>query len=574
MRLDIGCYITACSCLIAFTSVNYFVNLIKSYRELFLKYSCYPSHCKIIQSIKMDDVFKYITPITYGLIVTIWLYILVFFTKKIKHNEDHDKLLNLLLYILIINAVSTILSNLYFGLRQSSHVGIFPVDVYHVLIKPQYVFLPKFLTLVSGILIFLIVVHKWLPTELKQRIAIKDLIIRKNSELLKKNKELRIAKDRAEESDKLKTEFLNNMSHEVRTPMNAIIGFSELLDSPDITREERKNYLSIMQNSGYQLLRIIEDILEISNLETQQESLKEKQFNLNDFMMELFCVFNLKHNDKDIEFTINNELDDGASYIITDRTRLNKVLSNLLENAFRYTMEGSIEMGYRISGETITFYVKDTGIGISKENQKVVFKRFSQEEKELSRKYGGLGLGLAISRENAKLLGGDITLESQKGKGSTFFVTIPYKAVQKPEEELTSTIIDAVIQGNKTNCSVLVAEDEDVNFLYIKTILHNKKDVNYSILHARNGKEAVDMCMKNKDIDIVLMDIKMPVMNGYEATKRIKSVYPSLPIIAQTAYFAKGDRDLAYQHGCNDFISKPIDKDKLFGMINKYLVVR
>ena len=209
----------------------------------------------------MDEPFRYITLITYGLIVITWLYIFIFFLKKLYNKQD--KLLSLLLLILIIDAFRTIFEGLYFGLRHASQEGFIPIEIFNTLTKPEYVFLPKFITLITGVLVLVIVLYKWFPTEVKQKLAITDLINEKNSALLRKNKELIKAKERAEESDKLKTEFLNNISHEVRTPMNGIIGFSNLIDDPDISYEKRKYYSSIIKNCGHQLLRIIDDILEI-----------------------------------------------------------------------------------------------------------------------------------------------------------------------------------------------------------------------------------------------------------------------------------------------------------------------
>lgn len=517
----------------------------------------------------MNEIFSYITPITYALIVTIWLYIFVFFLQKIHHNQN--KLLNLLLSILIIDAFRTIFEGVYFGLRSASQEGFISSSIFNILTKPQYVFLPKFITLITGVLVLILLLYRWLPAEIKQKLAIKDLINKKNAELLLKNQELTNAKERAEESARLKTEFLNNISHEIRTPMNGIIGFSELLDTPEISYEKRQYYSRIIQNSSHQLLRIIDDILEISNLETKQEKLNEIKFCLNEFLMELFSIFNLKSQGTGISFTIKKELSDNESHIITDKTKLNKILSNLLENAFRYTTTGSIEMGYSITDNNLVLYVKDTGIGIAAENQGIIFDRFSQVEKEISQKYGGLGLGLSISKENAKLLGGNITLESEKGKGSTFYISIPYKSSQSLVEDSSEAYIDSIIPANKAHFTVLIAEDEEVNYLYLEAVLQDRKEFNYSLIHAKNGKEAVEICMENSNIDIILMDIKMPIMNGHEATEKIKLVFPSLPIIVQTAYSTEHDKELALSYGCNDFISKPIDKEELFTMIDKHI---
>lgn len=384
--------------------------------------------------------------------------------------------------------------------------------------------------------------------------------------------ELIKTKEKAEESNRLKTEFLNNMSHEIRTPMNGIIGFSTMFDKPDLPEEKRKYYSKIVQNSSQQLLRIIDDILEISTLETKQEKLNETEFCLNDLLMELFSVFNLKSKERNIPFYLKKSLHDEQSHIISDKTKLNKILGNLLENSLKFTSEGFIEFGYYLEKATLILYVKDTGIGISSKNHKIIYERFSQEDKEISSKHGGLGLGLSICKENSQLLGGDITLESEKGKGSTFYVSIPYKPAHTGDNYTSKSIDDK--QMTNDNYTILVAEDEEVNYLYIEVLFEDEIEGNYNLIHAKNGKEAFEICTANNNIDLVLMDIKMPIMNGHEATEKIKEKFPNLPIIAQTAYSTESDKQLALKHGCDDFISKPIDKEKLVGLINKYLNIK
>ena len=388
-----------------------------------------------------------------------------------------------------------------------------------------------------------------------------------NEELFQINEELVDARDRAEQANQLKTEFLHNMSHEIRTPLNGIMGFTRFLSQCDLSQEQRSYYSSIVVNSSKQLLRIIDDILEISTLETQQLNLHAEPFNLNDFILDLFAIYDQLSKERSIPFYIKKDFR-VQNHIISDRDKLHKILSNLLDNAFKFTSEGQIEMGYYVEDSKLVFYVKDTGCGISNENRDKIFERFLQVDNEISPNFGGLGLGLSIARENAKLLDGDISLKSEKGLGSTFYVTIPYKialVVNKSNHQLSN--INAPLQ--KKPYTVLIAEDEEVNYLYLETIIKEIEIFDINIIHVINGKEAVDLCMNNSDIDLVLMDIKMPVMNGYEATKKIKAAIPQLPVIAQTAYSTENDKKVAFKYGCDDYISKPIDKCQLINLIEK-----
>ncbi|WP_372793614.1 PAS domain S-box protein [Lutibacter sp.] len=371
------------------------------------------------------------------------------------------------------------------------------------------------------------------------------------------------AKEKAEESDRLKTEFLNNMSHEIRTPMNGILGFSEMLNDPDIDSQKRNNFVKIIQNSGKQLMHIIDDILEISSLGTKQVKVEEEEVCINDVMLELFSIFDIKAKENKTPLYLKKALSDEESTIISDRSKLNKILSNLLENALKFTNNGFIEFGYYLknSNTQLEIYVKDTGIGIKPEKQELIFERFAQAEKELTKKVGGLGLGLSIAKENTELLGGKISVKSEMMEGATFFVNLPFNPIY--------TLIETEENNNKY--TILIAEDEEVNYIYLETILKDIMKLNCDILHAKNGREAIDICQNNSTINIVLMDLKMPVLNGFLAVKKIREFRPNLPIIAQTAYSTIEDREEAINIGCNDFISKPIGKDVLMNVINNYL---
>ncbi|MEN8204051.1 MAG: ATP-binding protein, partial [Bacteroidota bacterium] len=391
--------------------------------------------------------------------------------------------------------------------------------------------------------------------------------------------DLLIAKERAEESDKLKTEFIRNMSHEVRTPMNGIVGFVDFLDAPDLTPSKRSSFIEVIKNSSHQLLRVIEDILEISRLGTNQVEVHEMEVSLNRLLSEQFSLFHIQAKEKGLSLQLKTALSEEKSTILCDAVKLTTIVSNLLENALKYTHKGSVEFGYHLGDgpgkETLKIYVKDTGTGINPENHKMIFSRFAQEEKELSKKLGGLGLGLSIVKENVELLGGEVSLQSEKGKGSTFFVSIPYRPVETASVEIAHSDHDSSLENATTNLNrynILLVEDEEINYIYMKLLLKDYEHHDLT-LHAKDGKEAVEICGSNPDIDLVLMDLKMPVMNGFEATSLIKEMRPELPVIAQTAYTTGADRDKALSAGCSAFLSKPVNKEMLFRVLNEHLTV-
>ncbi len=385
---------------------------------------------------------------------------------------------------------------------------------------------------------------------------------RLNNEYKSQNQELVKTIAIAEKSDQLKSEFLQNLSHEIRTPMNAILGFSDFLELKKNTPEKRQQYINIIKSSGNQLLRIIDDILEISALETKHVQVVNKSFNLNNILTELFTIFQPKAREKGIALFMKKGLADHESIILTDESKLNKIFTNLLENAIKYTPNGFIEIGYKPVKDQLKFFVKDTGLGISKTRQGQIFERFSQGESEISKKIGGLGLGLSIVKENIELLGGNIELESEMGVGSTFHLTIPFK-------NDGSDIILNKINTKKRKHKILIAEDEEINYFYFETLLEEIAP-NCKLIHAKNGKEALEMC-KKEDFELIFMDIKMPEMNGYEATIEIKKIKPDSTIIAQTSYSTKEDRERARIAGCEDFLSKPISLEKMQSILNKYI---
>ncbi|HEX2967725.1 MAG TPA: response regulator [Bacteroidales bacterium] len=388
----------------------------------------------------------------------------------------------------------------------------------------------------------------------------RDIGSRKRAE-----EELIKAKEKAEESDQLKTAFLHNISHEIRTPMNAIVGFSALLNEPDLTPETQQTYLKVITDSSDQLLAIVNDIIEISNIEVGIIKATINEININSQLLELYQQFSHKVAEKGIGFKLHTSISGGRATIETDSAKLNRIIMNLLGNALKFTSRGNISFGYSLEGGFLEFFVSDTGIGIQEDQFERIFERFYQVESSASRAYEGTGLGLSITKAYVELLGGKIWLSSIPGKGSTFYFTLPYK---KSEPQYISEM-ETTYKGPEnqdTEKSVLIAEDDDNNFYLMKELL---SDMNLRIIRASNGLEAVDAFNAGEKIDLVLMDIKMPVMDGYEATRQILEKSPEAKILAQTAY--ADDEIKAIESGCMGFISKPFVKDKFVSLVKEYL---
>ncbi len=380
--------------------------------------------------------------------------------------------------------------------------------------------------------------------------------------------ELIEAKEKAEESDRLKTAFLHNISHEIRTPMNAIIGFSGLLHDPNMNFEKRKQFTDIIVQSSTQLLSIITDIVDIATIEAGQEKIHESEIKLNSILKLIHEQFMLKAKKQQVPLNLKTFLSDYDDIVISDETKLVQILTNLVGNALKFTQQGYVNFGYTIKNNELEFFVDDTGIGVNPEMHEEIFKRFRQVENTMARKFGGSGLGLSISKAYVELLGGKMWLTSELGKGSTFYFTIPLKRLKNKQvsEKQNHDEFNNKINDHNT---LLVAEDEDSNFMLIEEQLTH---LNFNIIRALNGVDAVGIC-KSRDVDLVLMDIKMPLLDGYEATRQIRHFKPTLPIIAQTAYSTDNDKNRAFACGCTDFISKPIKQEllisKIIALINK-----
>lgn len=396
-------------------------------------------------------------------------------------------------------------------------------------------------------------------------IAIKeDITNRKNVE-----KELVKSKERAEESDRLKLAFLANMSHEIRTPMNGILGFTELLKEPKLSGEEQQEYINIIEKSGKRMLNIINDIISISKVESGQIEVSLAETNLNEQIDYIYTFFKPEAKTKGINLFVSKKLTSKDTFIKTDREKVYAVLTNLVKNALKFTNEGSIEFGCEKKGNNLEFFIKDTGLGISQSQKKIIFERFRQANDTISRVHEGSGLGLAISKAYVEMLGGKIWVESTEGKGSTFYFTIPLNAGNKSEEKIGVKKVASVVKFKNTikDLKVLIVEDDAISKLLITIAV---KPYSKEILKVSSGIEAIEACRKNPDIDLVMMDINMPKMDGYEATKLIREFKKDLIIIAQTANGMQSDRDDAIAAGCTDYISKPIDITSLSKLIQKY----
>jgi PAS domain S-box-containing protein len=388
-----------------------------------------------------------------------------------------------------------------------------------------------------------------------------------NEELIQTNEKLQQAKEKAEESDRLKTAFLQNMSHEIRTPMNGILGFASLLKKPLLSGEKQKEFIQIIEQSGQRMLNIINDIIDLSKIESGQINIVYNHLNVNRLIKQLHAFFKIEAERKCLHFNYSTELSDELATIETDDNKLSQILSNLLINALKFTKTGAIDFGYHLNGNLLEFYVRDTGIGIAENQKDKIFERFIQGDMSITRSYEGAGLGLSISKAYVEKLGGKLWVESELGKGSTFLLCIPYK---QADLDHTNGYTKIGPNDNKQFINLLIVEDDQYSTIFLKEMLENEKA---NLFLASNGQEALDMVQKHPEIQIVLMDLKMPVIDGFEATKLIKKLKPALPIIAQTANAFPDDKAKALSAGCDDFITKPLQCEQLLSLINKLLKI-
>ncbi len=382
--------------------------------------------------------------------------------------------------------------------------------------------------------------------------------------------ELKEAKAKAEEADRLKSTFLANMSHEIRSPMNGIIGFARLIRDLDPDRQTILKYVSLILNCGNNLLALIDDIIDISKIEANQLKIRKTGMDVVQTMQEIEESYRNTKKDrlKKMEFSLNIPDDVSDFHIITDPLRFNQIMNNLLSNAFKFTKKGRIEFGFtKPENGMVEFFVHDTGIGIPEEKEEIIFERFGQIAGSNTEE-GGTGLGLAITKNLVELLGGTIRVDSVENEGSSFYFRLPWVPAEKNGETVAPGIKKKKEKYRWPGKKILVVEDELFNYYFLEEII---SVTGARVIRAVNGKEALEKIRNRKDIDLVLMDIRLPEMDGYEVTRQIRELDPDIPVIAQTAGAMPGEREKCLEAGCNEYISKPLDVEVLMSLIDRYV---
>ncbi len=394
-----------------------------------------------------------------------------------------------------------------------------------------------------------------------------DAIVQDITDDLEAKLELVAAKEKAEESDRLKSAFLMNMSHEIRTPMNGILGFLDLLKEADLDEANKIDYINIINKSGERLLDTINNIIEISRISAGELNVNIEQVNVAEIMQYHYKFFKSQTAGKRLMFSVSQQITGPAALIKTDKYKLDSILTNLINNAVKFTASGFIEFGNYLVGDSLVFFVKDSGMGIPYKMHKTIFDRFIQADMELTRDFEGSGLGLSIVKAYVDELGGKIEVQSSPGKGSTFSFSIPYK--KSSDQAVPSELIapEPVIKPIVNNTLILIAEDDDLCFSLLQIMLSKE---NFKLIRTINGEDTVRALHENPSISLILMDIKMPGMDGLEATRQIRQFNPTIPIIAQSAHFFQGDKEKAINKGCNHYITKPINRTELLALIRNY----
>lgn len=372
------------------------------------------------------------------------------------------------------------------------------------------------------------------------------------------------ALEKAKEANFLKDTFLSNLSFGMRTPMNAIIGYSELLKEKGVSIQEKENYIETISNSSKLLVNIINDVLDMSDIEAGQIKMNKGHFSVNELIGDLYNFFNSEKslgNKEDVNIIVKKELDDKNSIINSDQTKLQQVLTQLITNAIKFTTDGDIEFGYTVkNNDLLQFYVKDNGPGLSKAEQDMIFEKYMLIDKPDTKIKSDSGLGLAIAKAYVEQLGGKIWVESIENKGSTFYFTIAYH--KEPGSNIHETTIE--YKNNWSDKTFLIVEDDKSSSRFLQEVL---KRTGARLIFTSDGEKSIEICEAEENLDLILMDVQLPTLSGYEATKRIKKMRPKLPVIAQTANAFADERNKAMEAGCSEYITKPLNKEKLLSVI-------
>ena len=392
----------------------------------------------------------------------------------------------------------------------------------------------------------------------------KDISVRKKIE-----EELVHAKERAEESDRLKSAFLANMSHEIRTPMNGILGFSSLLGRRDSSPEEQQNYIRLIEQSSARLFHIINEIIDISKIESGQMEVFSRKTDINEQLALAYDLLKVDAEKKGLKLFYRNKLSANGTNITTDKEKFYSIITNLIRNAINYTDQGSVEFGYTIKEKVLEFYVRDTGVGIPEHRLEAIFERFIKANNVVLQARQGAGLGLSISKALVEMLGGEIWVNSEVGKGSVFCFTIPHNFEKEQPAAKEKSSVGIKSASSVGDHKILIVEDDETSEMLLSILV---KDFSKETLIARTGAEAIEICQHHPDIDLILMDIQLPGMDGYEATRQIRSQNKDVIIVAQTAYGFLKDKEKAIESGCNDYLSKPVTPEKISELIHSYLI--
>ena len=397
------------------------------------------------------------------------------------------------------------------------------------------------------------------------------LISRDITSLKDTQNQLIIAKEKAEEGNRLKSTFLANISHEIRTPLNSIVGFANLLNDVNADPELREEYVNFLNQNTEKLLQVITDIIDLSKLENNEIDISYNPVKINSILeyVEDYTNKLIKRSGKNIKFSVEKGLPDERDIVYSDDIWMKRVFRHLLDNAVKFTRAGSIELKSALAGSSVMFTIRDTGIGISKENLKAIFEQFRQEENGHHRTFEGLGVGLTMARKVIENMDGYLWVESEKGKGSEFFFTIPYRPVDVYAfKEAEKNVDQVVIKQDWSGKTMLVADDNIDMLRYLNRVLSN---TGINVIHARTEQEIIDVLKGKENIDLVLLNLQMPELNGIEALKGIRKIERKIPIVAQTDSIVDEEREALLKAGCNSCLTKPIGQNQLLSVISGFL---